>query len=92
MGHRRAHVDMYFRDGRPSRVEITRVQHRLALGERLEDIASSLGRRTEVLEKYLAKVEVHPNEPNRSLVVTTASGARIEGLSLSALIRLARAL
>jgi hypothetical protein len=84
---------MHLRKGFPSIVEVARVRHRLACGEDLETIASSLGRRPEVLAKHLAKdPPVHPQQPNSALKITMPSGARIEGLSLNELIRLARAL
>lgn len=86
---------MNFRPGYPPQLEITRVRHRLSCGESLDDIASDLGRRPEVLQRYLAgnlKPEVHPQQVNGSLVVKTPSGATISGLTLQELIKLARAL
>lgn len=79
--------------GFPSQVELTRVRHRLSCGEPLDTIANDLGRRPEILAKYLAYGQpVHPQQPNSAVKVTLASGATITGLSLHELLRLARVL
>lgn len=81
------------RRGPPSAVELARVRQRLICGEGLELIASSLHRRPELIARYLGSPQHTPPEPApRTYAVTTAKGARIEGLSLSELARIARAL
>ena len=83
-----------YRKGPPSCTELAHVRGRLAQGEDLETIAASLSRKPETLARNLNlhRAEVHPTKVNPALVVTTRSGARIEGLSLHELLRLARAL
>lgn len=85
---------MALRKGPPSDSEIHHVHHRIALGEDLGAIAQELGRKPMTLQRHLDgyKPEVHPQQVNSSLVVTTPSGATISGLTLQELIRLARAL
>lgn len=80
------------RKGPPSNTEIKYVRDRLAQGQELEDIASSLGRKTSTLFRHLnlSRPEIHPMQPNPGLMVTTRSGAVITGLSLNELTRLAR--
>lgn len=84
----------YLRKGPPSSIELKYVRDRLAQGHDLEAIASTLNRKLETLVRHLElhRSEIHPQKPNPALVVTTRSGARIEGLSLNELVRLARAL
>ena len=81
-----------FRKGPPSNTEIKYVRDKLALGQELEDIASALSRKTSTLIRHLhlSRPEIHPTKVNPSIVVTTAGGTKIEGLSLNELHRLVR--
>lgn len=85
---------MPLRKGPPPQDEIHRAHHLLAMGANLEALAAELGRSPQTLRRYLDRYqpEVHPQAVNGSIKVTLASGARIEGLSLQELVRLARAL
>ena len=76
--------------GYPSRNELTRVRHRLSLGESIESIAMTLGRTPQVLRKFLALGMPKAGRPkvSRTFAVQTKSGAKISGLTFSELEKL----
>lgn len=81
-----------FRPGFPSANELTRIRHRLALGDNFEQVAEIYQRNPKTLQRFLGAPQTAPEGPGRTFTVKTKGGAVIENLTLQDLQRLAPSL